>query len=230
MVLLHGFAMRPATYARTAELLAERTGVRVLVPDLFSGRGSWRYPRVLDGLRAALDRRGLGEVTMVGHSFGGGIQLGLAAAEPGRVVDLVFSDTLAVSHQWGLADEALSHPAGILGLATPQAASAFGRSWMTHPRRLAQAAWWAFRADRDGDIDAVAAARLPAHVLWANRDSILSCVDGREFARRLGATFTVARSQDGPVDHDWMFQDPELFVDHLQRLGLRSLPAVEERA
>jgi hypothetical protein len=30
----------------------------------------------------------------------------------------------------------------------------------------------------------------------------------------------------GPIDHDWMFDDPELFVQHLNELGLRALPAM----
>src|ERR1700735_2653377 len=40
LVLLHGFAMRPATYGRLADLLAARC--RVIVPDLFDVTGQWR--------------------------------------------------------------------------------------------------------------------------------------------------------------------------------------------
>ena len=44
---------------------------------------------------------------------------------------------------------------------------------------------------------------------------------------RLHATFTVAKRPPGyrPIDHDWMFDDPELFAQHLSDLGLRALPA-----
>jgi hypothetical protein len=48
---------------------------------------------------------------------------------------------------------------------------------------------------------------------------LLARADGQEFARRLHATFTVA--SDPLVDHDWMFDDPQLFASHLYRLGLR---------
>ena len=75
-------------------------------------------------LQSTLDRLGLETVTMIGHSFGGGIELGFASAFPGRVEELVFSDTLAVSHEWGLADEAMRHPLRLLWLATPTPASA----------------------------------------------------------------------------------------------------------
>ena len=88
---------------------------------------------------------------------------------------------------------------------------------MRHPIQLAAAALWAFSSDR-----------LPEIETWAERDTILSRKDGREFARRLHATFTVAKRPPGygPIDHDWMFDDPELFVQHLNELGLRALPAV----
>lgn len=219
VVLLHGYAMRPQTYAATAELLAR--GCRVVVPDLFAVRTPWRYERMVELLGATLDDMGIHRASMIGHSFGGGIQLGYAAAHPERVEELVFSDTLAVSAEWGLADEAVRHPFRLLRLATTQAASAFALQWLSHPRQLVQAAWWGFTSQRDGDMDAIARLAIPAHVLWANRDSILPRGDGRRFAERLRATFTVAWSEDGRrVDHDWMFQDPKLFVEHLRHLDL----------
>jgi len=221
-VLLHGFAMRPATYLGTVELLAR--GNRVVVPDLFDVRGPWRYQSVLDAFTRTLDELELERVTLIGHSFGGGIQLGFASAAPERVVELVFSDTLAVSDEWGLADEALRHPLGLARLATWPAATAFAHSWLRHPRQMLGAAAWGFLSRRDGDISAIAQTDIRSHVLWANRDSILSRADGRAFAEDLGATFTVAsRPGGGAIDHDWMFQDPEIFVAHLEDLDLEVL-------
>lgn len=223
-MLLQGFGMRPDTYRATADVLA--SGARVVIPDLFAVRGPWRYRRVLDAFVATLDDLGLDRVSMIGHSFGGGIELGFAASYPERVVELVFSDTLAVSEEWGLADEALRRPWGLVRLATWPAATAFVSQWLAHPRQMLSAAWWGFRSTRYGAISVVAERGIPAHVLWANRDSILPRADGREFAERLGATFTVAHSPDGrPIDHDWMFQNPRLFVAHLQALGLLALRA-----
>jgi len=221
-VLLHGFAMRPDIYRRTAELLARRA--RVLVPDLFDVPAPWRSADVVEALITTVDDMGLERVTLIGHSFGGGIELGFAAARPWQVADLVFSDTLAVSDEWGLADEALRHPLGLARLATWPATASFVQSWVRYPRQMVDAAWWGFRSRRDGDIADIAEAALPSHVLWANRDSILSRADGERFAELLGATFTVASAPDGkPIDHDWMFQDPELFVAHVERLGLWAL-------
>ncbi len=222
MVLLHGYAMRPATYGRLADLLARRC--RVIIPDLFALRGRWSYPSVLDAFTATLDRLELERVTLLGHSFGGGIELGFANRFPGRVVELVFSDTLAASREWSLADETMRHPIRLLRLATPTAAAAFARSWIAHPRQLVNAAWWGFTSGRDSASEAVARHGLPAHVLWANRDSILSQDDGRRFARELNASFTVASAaRRRPIDHDWMFQDPDLFFEHLEELKLNAL-------
>ncbi|MHB8440221.1 MAG: alpha/beta fold hydrolase [Acidimicrobiales bacterium] len=226
IVVLHGFAMRPATYRATAELLAGR-GARVVVPDLFDVPAPWRFDDVVKALELGLERRGLDRVTLVGHSFGGGIELGYAVTHLECVEELVFSDTLAVSEQWGLADEALRHPLGILRLATPEAIRGFVSSLAHYPRQLAAAGWWGFRSERQTGIERVAQARIPAHVLWASRDSILAQSDGRQFAEQLHADFTVAQLPDGgPVDHDWMFQNPELFVRHLDELKLRALAPV----
>jgi pimeloyl-ACP methyl ester carboxylesterase len=222
VVLLHGYAMRPDTYRGLADLLATRC--RVVIPDLFAFRGRWSYPEVLDAFTTTLDGLGLEKTTLLGHSFGGGIELGFASQFPARVVELVFSDTLAVSREWSLAEEALRHPFGLLRLATPMAASAFVRQWIEHSRQLIDAAWWGFTSDRDGEGAACAQAGLSAHVLWANRDSILERSDGESFARELKASFTVASAPDGrPIDHDWMFQEPALFFSHLEDLKLNAL-------
>jgi len=222
LVLLHGFAMRPAIYRPLVDRLAARC--RVVVPDLFAVRGRWRYAKVVDALVATLEDVGLDRVSLLGHSFGGGIELGFASRWPDRVVELVFSDTLAASREWSLAHEVLRHPVRLVRLATPNAASAFVRTSLDHPRQLVGAAWWGFTSGRETDAEEVARAAIPAHVLWANRDSILARSDGRRFADELHATFTVASAPDGrAVDHDWMFQQPDVFFDHLIDLGLKAL-------
>jgi pimeloyl-ACP methyl ester carboxylesterase len=217
--------MQPSTYLPMARLLADR--VRVVTPDIQALPGRWTFEYALDCLELTLDELGLGSVSLLGHSFGGGVELGLAARSPDRVVECVFSDTLGLNREVSLAREALSHPLGDLRLATPAAVSSFYRSWMMHPVQLVSSALWAFSTNREDEIEIIANAGLPCHVLWAEQDTILNRRDGMEFARRLHATFTVAKRPDGygPIDHDWMFDDPELFVTHLEKLGLRALPA-----
>lgn len=213
--------MRPETYRGLVRLLAERC--RVYVPDLFDVPGRWSYGDVLDAFVMAVDALGLDRFSVIGHSFGGGIELGFASRFPDRVVEVVFSDSLAASREWQLAAEVLHHPVRLLRLATPLAATSFLRTSVDYPRQLVGAAYWGFTSGRENDARAVARAGIPAHVLWANRDSILSRSDGSRFADELGGTFTVAALARGSLDHDWMFQEPAVFFDHLETLGLVAL-------
>jgi pimeloyl-ACP methyl ester carboxylesterase len=219
LVVLPGFGLSPQVYGATASLLARQC--RVIVTDLYRERGGWSFAETVDQFAVRLDRARLDRVSIMGHSFSGGVELGFAARYPQRVVELVFVDTLAMSREWPLAEEALRHPVRLLWLATPQAALAFGSTVLTYPRRIAEAAWWGFTSGRSSDATVVAGHNLRAHVLWANRDSLLSRDDGAAFARELGASFTIAeRRDDAPVDHDWMYRHPQLFVQHVERLGL----------
>ena len=221
LVLLHGFAMQPRTYLPLAHLLADR--IRVVIPDLFDRRARWDFDEMVTSLVSTFDELGLDQVSMLGHSFGGGLELGLAARNPARVVECVFSDTLGIRDRFRLAAEATRHPLGFFRLATPPATRAFVRTLTAHPVRMAEAGWWGFQNDRTPEIEKCAEAGIPCHVLWAARDTLLARSDGEEFARRLHATFAVADAPPGygPIDHDWMFDDAELFASYLDRLGLQ---------
>jgi pimeloyl-ACP methyl ester carboxylesterase len=213
--------MTPEVYAGTARLLAERG--RVVVPTLYGVRGPWRYLEMVERFAATVDEAGLTRPTLIAHSFGGGILLGFCASRPERVGDAVFVDTLAVAREFVLAREAMSHPTHLLRMATPAAARAFIHNAAWHPRQLAEAAWWGFRSARQREIEQVAAAGVRTHVMWASRDSLLDREDGRAFAHDLKASFQVAFSPRGPVDHDWMYRHPHLFLSHLEDLGLTAL-------
>jgi pimeloyl-ACP methyl ester carboxylesterase len=223
VVILPGYAMQPWTYLPLARLLADEA--RVVIPAVFDCHGRWSFRRALGALEATLDELGLARVSLIGHSFSGGLELGLAARQPQRVVECVFSDTLAVSSRFKLAGEALRHPLGLLSMATPPAMAAFAESWATHPIQLVEAGLWGFLSDRQPDIKAVVAAGIPCHVLWANHDTLLARSDGRAFAQDLHATFTVAAGHvpSEQIDHDWMFDDPDLFAEDLRKLDLRFL-------
>lgn len=220
IVVFPGFAMRPEVYSATAATLAAR-GHSVVCFDLLSAPGSWSAEAVEDAAGTVLDRLGTGPATMVAHSFGGAVLLGLAARHPGRAEALVFSDTLGLSSGLRLAEEALGATA-LLRLATAAAAVSFGRTVLNHPRAVAAAAWWAFRSDRSSHTDTVARSGVPCHVLWAERDTLLPRHEGRAFARRLGAGFHVLHSRPGggPTDHDVMFRHPRRFSEALVEIGV----------
>jgi pimeloyl-ACP methyl ester carboxylesterase len=221
VVMLPGFALSPRVYRATAELLASRGSFRVVMPELYRVSGDWTCEAVTDGLLAALDEQRFARVTMIAHSFAGAAQLEFATRWPDRIVELVFCDTLAVRREWRLAREAMRHPLGLLRMATPNAATSFATTVITHPRDIVQAAWWGFTNGRTEESAELVSDGVPAHVLWANRDSILSQRDGRAFAEELGASFDVVHEPNGrPIDHDWMYRHPELFVAQLEALRL----------
>lgn len=221
VLLLHGFAMPPPIYKTTASLLAERAGVSVVMPWWFDLEGRWSFERALVGLEAILNGFEVDKVTIIGHSFGGGLELGLAVRQPHRMAELVFADTLGAAREWGLADEFFSHPTAILHMATVPAAAAFAWSVGRHPFQLVRAGWWGFVSDRGNWAEAVRGAGIPSHVLWADRDTLLSRDDGKAFAVELGASFSLAHLPGGkPADHDWVFRHPVTFVDRLQNLNL----------
>ena len=223
LVLLHGFAMQPETYLPLARLLADRA--RVVIPAIFALPERWTFDHALECLELTMDDQRIERTSLLGHSFGGGLELAYAARHPDRVVECVFSDTLADRREFRLAEEALRDPPRLLGMASVPAAAAFFKSCLTHPVQLMRAAWWGFTSDRSGDINKCVAEEIPCYVLWAERDSILLKRDGKAFARDLNATFTVATRPPGygHIDHDWMFDDPELFESHLEELGLKVL-------
>jgi len=217
----------PRTYGKTARLLAKHC--RVVVPSLFDSHLRWDSARVLDGLLATIDALEFERVTMIGHSFGGALELEFAARNLDRVTELVFVDTLAMSREWTLAAEAL-HPVNLARVTSPRAAVDFIASVVTHPAELVGAAWWSFMSDRTAEIQVVANAGIRSHVLWADRDGLLSRADGEEFARALNASFSVVHSPKiGPIDHDWMFRNPTLLVSALKKLHLHALEPSQER-
>jgi pimeloyl-ACP methyl ester carboxylesterase len=222
IMLLHGFGMHPSTYLPMAQLLADRA--RVVIPPIFALPGRWSAEHALDCIEATLDHLDIDRVSLLGHSFGGGLELDLACRAPDRVVECVFSDTLGMHHELSLALEAV-HPIGIVRMASVAAVRAIIGSFATHPVQLATAAWWGFTSSRAQAIETIVSEGIPCHVLWANRDSILSRDDGRDFAAALHADFTMVDAPEGygPVDHDWMFDDPELFAEHLGAIGLQAL-------
>jgi len=221
VMILHGYGLLPRTYEATARLLAKHC--RVVVPSLFDSHARWDPDRVLDGLLATIDELGLERVTMIGHSFGGALELEFAARNLDRTTEVVFVDTLAMSREWTLAREAL-HPVNLARMASPRAAVDFITSVMTHPAELVGAAWWGFTSDRRAEIQVVASAGIRSHVLWADRDGLLSREDGEAFARELHASFTVVHCPKmGPIDHDWMFRNPSLFVSAVRKLHLEAL-------
>lgn len=103
LLLVHGIGDSSRSWVPLMGPLAER--FTVLVPDLL-GHGESAKPRAdyslaayANGMRDLLDVVGLDEVTVVGHSLGGGIAAQLAYQHPTRVERLVLVSSGGVARE-----------------------------------------------------------------------------------------------------------------------------------
>src|SRR5689334_23113800 len=104
VVFLHGWGLSDRTYRRSLGAMVDR-GIRVFAPALPGFGGTAGLPRASFDLAgyagwvdAFLEEVGLDEpVTLVGHSFGGGVALKTAHDFPDRVSQLVLVNSIGGS-------------------------------------------------------------------------------------------------------------------------------------
>ncbi|SPM28462.1 Lysophospholipase, alpha-beta hydrolase superfamily, partial [Mycobacterium terramassiliense] len=94
MLAIHGLTGYGGRWRHLAGYLPE---IAIAAPDLLGhGRSSWAAPWTIDAnvsaLSGLLDTAAEAPVPVVGHSFGGGLALHLAAARPDRVSALLLLD------------------------------------------------------------------------------------------------------------------------------------------
>ncbi|HTY34486.1 alpha/beta hydrolase [Mycobacterium sp.] len=115
LLALHGLTGYGGRWRHLAGYLPE---IAVAAPDLLGhGRSSWAAPWTIDAnvsaLSALLDDDADAPVLVVGHSFGGGLALHLAAARPDRVAALLLLDpAVGLDGAWmrDIADGMFSSP------------------------------------------------------------------------------------------------------------------------
>jgi pimeloyl-ACP methyl ester carboxylesterase len=152
LLLVHGIGSSGATWDAVVSRLAER--FTVIVPDLL-GHGSSAKPRAdysiggyANGMRDLLGLLGVDRVTVVGHSFGGGVAMQFAYQFPERVERLVLVASGGLGQHMNIALRALTLPGASVALGL----SHFG------PTRLAlsglrAAAGWGIPASLASDLD-----------------------------------------------------------------------------
>jgi pimeloyl-ACP methyl ester carboxylesterase len=67
------------------------------VPWVWDAEQRWSYDTVVEAVVATLDAQEVERAALVGHSMGGAVALGVAAAAPDRTSALVLVDALALS-------------------------------------------------------------------------------------------------------------------------------------
>lgn len=115
MLALHGLTGHGRRWHHLAGYLPE---IAIAAPDLLGhGRSSWAAPWTIDANVAALgtllDDQADAPVLVVGHSFGGGLAMQLAAARPDLVAALLLLDpAIGLDGNWmrDIAEAMLSSP------------------------------------------------------------------------------------------------------------------------
>lgn len=212
VVLLHGQPGRADNWTRAGALLVDR--YRVIVPDrLGYGRTGGPAGDFKDNAEATvelLDRLGVGEAIVVGHSWAGAVAIEMAATAPARVSGLVLVASIAPVETVGRVDRLLAHrplgdvaalaSIGVAGMAlsVPALRRAADRRlpagvvhYMTQALNPAEG-WRAFVAEQRvyveqiGDLDAaLAAVGVPTRVVVGTADRVVGADSGRILAKRI---------------------------------------------
>ena len=231
VVLLHGWGLTHRTYRRALQALAQK-GAQVWAPALPGFGGTAELPAESTTLRgyaawvvAFLDAVGLTDpVTLVGHSFGGGVAIQTAHDAPKRVARLVCVNSIGGSAwteergvirsmaqrplwDWGLHLQADLLPwrqatrviPVILGDAVP--------NLLRNPGALWRVGHLARTADLTAELEVLKRRKLPVVVLWGRNDNVLppTCLASLRGALGDPEVITV----DG--SHSWLLSNPKAF-------------------
>ena len=174
VVLVHGLGGSARWWRLTARSLA-RTH-RVIVPELPGfgyGLGRRRFalgdaPVVLGGL---LERLGLSRASLVGHSFGAMVCLGVAATRPASVDRLVMIAPPVRTASPGLVGNLLPAMRTILALPPAAALTVMTDIATRSPAALLRAAGEVLAHAGEPGIDTEPA--VPTMVVWGSRDTLV---------------------------------------------------------
>ena len=215
LVLLPGFGLSPLAYLRVVDRLAPTH--RVLVPWVWGAGQRWSYDTVVEAVVATLDAQEVERAALVGHSMGGAVALGVAAAAPGRTSALVLVDALALSPGRRRMARLGLQGRHLRTFATLATARDFVGWAARRPGDVVATALWGWSCHLADAAAAVRAAGVPRSVLWGEDDTLLPLSIGEELAGALDTPLLVAsgRSPEERVEHDWVYRHPTFFAHQL---------------
>ncbi|NMD60951.1 UNVERIFIED_ORG: pimeloyl-ACP methyl ester carboxylesterase [Nocardia globerula] len=231
VVFLHGWGLSPRAYRSSLASLVNR-GFRVIAPTLPGLGGSAELEpsdRTFDGyakwVGRFLDAIGVNSpVTVVGHSFGGGVAAAVAHDRPTLVSQLVLVNSVgggAWSHSSGreypirkrpllnwcgsaIAEAIATFPARgpmqlLLDEVVPNAVRNAGSLWRT--ANLAR------NADLIALFETMAERAMPVSMLWSVGDQVIP----RASFDAIRAALVDPRVHEVRGNHNWLIDDAELF-------------------
>lgn len=174
VVLVHGLGGSARWWRRTVASLSPRH--RVIVPELpgfgyVPGGRRFRLSEAPVVLAALLERLGLGPASLVGHSLGAMVCLGVAVARPDAVDRLVLIGPPVRPASPGLAGNVLPAVRTVLGLPAPAALTVMTDIASRSPLALLRAAGEILSHGGEPGIAREPAA--PTLVVWGARDALV---------------------------------------------------------
>ena len=231
LVFLHGWGLTHRAYRRVLQQLVHQ-GVRVYAPALPGFGGTAELPP--DQLSLAdyarwvnqfLEAAGVqGKITLIGHSFGGGVAIQTAHDWPKRVARLVIVNSIggsAWSHgegivrllrerplwDWGLHLQAdlmsVRHLRHVLPVIVEDAVP----NLLRNPRAIWRVAHLARTADLTGELEELKRRRLPVVILWGESDTVIPYASLESLRAALGDPQLITV----PGTHSWLLADPDAF-------------------
>ncbi|MBJ8347008.1 alpha/beta fold hydrolase [Antrihabitans sp. YC2-6] len=231
VVFLHGWGLAHSTYRRALDHLAAN-GVNVYAPAMPGFGGT----RELSGADFTLDgyarwvsefMRAVGirePVTLVGHSFGGGVAIRTAHDFPAQVARLVLVNSIGGS-AWangrGVVKAMRERPIWDWGLHLPadvlpnrQATRVLPvilrdavPNLLRNPRAVWRAGSIVRAVDLTAELDELKLRRLPVVIVWSKRDNVIPAAATESLRSALGDPHCV--TVEG--NHTWLLSDPRRF-------------------
>lgn len=240
LLFLHGWGLAPGAYRQPLQRLRQ-LGCTIAAPSLpgfggcpplsrsdcsFAGYARWAAGYVETWARA-------GPVTVVGHSFGGGIAVQLAYDRPDLVRSLVLCNAVGGPAvigpsgprpmaerplwEWGRHFGVdLLAPGSAVRVLPPVLEAAVG-NLVQHPLSVWRVGDFVRRADLVAQLGEVARRGTPVTVVWSDRDRIAPRAGFAALADAAGADAAGADGETVPGPHNWLLADAERFADVVWR-------------
>ena len=233
VVFLHGWGLSHRTYRHGLERIVGH-GARVLAPALpgFGGTAplqsrQFALAGYADWVAAFIREVGVeGPVTLIGHSFGGGVALRTAHDHPELVGQLVLVNSIGGSvwanrgelpvlladrpiWDWGLHLAAHALSVRSFTRVMPVIAADAVPNFLLHPGTL----WKVGRLARDAnlatELEELKQRGLPIVIVWGRDDTVLPWACAESLAVALGGPRVVTV----PGNHSWLLADPRRFAE-----------------
>ncbi len=231
VVFLHGWALGQHVYKRALKRLTAK-GIRVLAPAMPGFGGTADLPRrqfdlpgyaawVAEFIREVGPRS---QVTLVGHSFGGGVAIQTAHDHPELVARLVVVNSIGGSAwrdeggvlktlsqrpiwDWGLHLRADVAPVRQLRRVLPVIAEDALPNLLRNPGAVWRVGKLARTANLTSELEEIRRRGLPVVVLWGERDTVIPALARDDMLAALGNATSV------PMEgaHNWLLYDPAAF-------------------